>query len=144
MPTSEACVIDVFDPSFQRNPYDIVRRARETGRVARDTFGSMILLAIDDYEVVATDGRFGALGDRLAVMLGLNSGPTYDWLAGSLMFLDAPDHTRIRRLVRKEFTPRRVAELRPGILKTTLTGCWAQFYRRVRQSSSMTSPPNCH
>lgn len=47
----------------------------------------MILLQIEDFEAVATDDRFAALGDRLAGMLGLDAGPAYDWLAGSLMSL---------------------------------------------------------
>ena len=33
----------------------------------------------------------------------------------SMLMMDAPDHTRIRSLVNKAFTPRRVAELRPRI-----------------------------
>ncbi len=119
MSVAEEVVIDIFDDAFQRAPYDTIRRAREQARVARDPFGSMILLRIEDFEAVATDGRFSAFGDQLAQMLGLEPGPAYDWLAGSLMFLDPPDHTRIRGLVRKEFTPRRVAELEPAILATT-------------------------
>jgi len=92
-------------------------RGREPG--ARDPFGSLILLRAIDFEAVASDRRFGAFGDRLARMLGLESGPAYDWLSGSLMFLDPPDHTRLRGFVRKEFTPRRVAALGEGILAST-------------------------
>jgi cytochrome P450 len=33
----------------------------------------------------------------------------------SMLMMDAPDHTRVRSLVNKAFTPRRVAELRPRI-----------------------------
>lgn len=44
----------------------------------------MIPLRIEDFEALATDGRFSAFGDQLAQMLGLEPGPAYDWLAGSL------------------------------------------------------------
>jgi cytochrome P450 len=33
----------------------------------------------------------------------------------SMLMMDAPDHTRVRSLVNKAFTPRRIAELRPRI-----------------------------
>jgi cytochrome P450 len=105
--------------AFQRNPYDALSEARTRARCARDPFGSLILLRADDFEAVATDRRLDAFGDRLARMLGLESGPAYDWLSGSLMFLDPPDHTRLRGFVRKEFTPRRVAARHHGILATT-------------------------
>jgi cytochrome P450 len=39
-------------------------------------------------------------------------------LDANLLNMDAPDHTRIRRLVAPAFTPRRVEALRPGIERT--------------------------
>jgi cytochrome P450 len=119
MTVADELVVDVFDEAFQRNPYHVLSEARTRARCARDPFGSLILLRADDFEAVAADRRFDAFGDRLARMLGLESGPAYDWLSGSLMFLDPPDHTRLRGFVRKEFTPRRVAALQDGILATT-------------------------
>jgi cytochrome P450 len=119
MTIPDELVVDVFDEAFQRNPYDVLRKAGTQARCARDPFGSLILLRADDFEAVASDRRFGAFGDRLARMLGMEAGPAYDWLSGSLMFLDPPDHTRLRGFVRKEFTPRRVAALQHGILATT-------------------------
>ncbi len=38
-----------------------------------------------------------------------------DSVLRSMLMMDAPDHTRVRSLVNKAFTPRRVAELRPRI-----------------------------
>jgi cytochrome P450 len=119
VPAQEVPPIDVFDEGFQRDPYPAFARARSVGPIARDTFGNLVVLHIEDYEAVSTDPRFRSYGDSLPIMLGATSGPTYDWLAGSLLFLDPPDHTRIRGLVRREFTPRRLAALRPTIAATT-------------------------
>jgi cytochrome P450 len=116
---SRDLVIDVFDEAFQRDPYPVFRAARQRGRTARDTFGSIILLHIKDFEYIAADKRFGAFGDRLPRMLGATSGPTYDWLARCVMFLDPPDHTRLRGLVRREFTARRLSVLHGQIAQTT-------------------------
>jgi len=117
--TAATPVIDVFDETFQRDPYPVFAAARRHGRIAHDTFGSIILLHIKDFEDVAADKRFGAFGDRLPRMLGASDGPTYDWLANCVMFLDPPDHTRLRGLVRREFTARRLAVLHEQIAQTT-------------------------
>ena len=39
----------------------------------------------------------------------------FDAITGSLVMSDAPDHTRLRRLVKKAFTPRTAQQLRPRI-----------------------------
>jgi cytochrome P450 len=45
--------------------------------------------------------------------------PVTGYLSRHLLSLDPPDHTRLRRLVVKAFTPRRIAELRPRIEEIT-------------------------
>src|SRR6201999_2785797 len=39
--------------------------------------------------------------------------------ASTLLFLDPPDHTRIRSLVSKAFTPRTIERMRPRIVEIT-------------------------
>ena len=51
-----------------------------------------------------------------AVPPGKGSQATYVGLnAAHLLFTDPPEHTRLRRLVTRAFTPRRIAQLRPRI-----------------------------
>lgn len=59
----------------------------------------------------------------------LPPGPARDEMANRINFLDPPDHPRVRSLVSKAFTPRRVAAVRPWVEQTTthlideLDGC---------------------
>ncbi|HEU5469139.1 MAG TPA: cytochrome P450 [Actinophytocola sp.] len=43
--------------------------------------------------------------------------PALRTLLGSIFFTDGPDHQRVRRLLRQEFTPRRIAALEPAIVR---------------------------
>src|SRR5256885_7649585 len=42
-------------------------------------------------------------------------GPVFRALSRQMLFMDPPDHTRLRGLVNKAFTPRVVEEMRPRI-----------------------------
>ena len=46
---------------------------------------------------------------------GWSPDPVFGYLSVHLLNLDPPDHTRLRKLVNKAFTARRVAELRPRV-----------------------------
>src|SRR5262249_4189765 len=58
---------------------------------------------------------------------GLVEGPIYDAVATSILAVDGPDHTRLRKLVSRAFTPRSVERLRPamGELASQLAGRFA-------------------
>jgi hypothetical protein len=51
-------------------------------------------------------------------LAGLPAGAARDEMSHRINFLDAPDHTRVRGLVSKAFTPRRVEALTPWIEST--------------------------
>ncbi|MEU6799517.1 cytochrome P450 [Streptomyces neyagawaensis] len=70
----------------------------------------------DDARVVLADPRFSraAMLDEGAPRL--TAAPP---MPGSLFTMDAPEHTRVRRLVSREFTARRVQNLRPRIQQMT-------------------------
>lgn len=56
-----------------------------------------------------------------------------------LLNIDPPDHTRLRRLVSKAFTPRRVAEFTPRVQELT-DHLIDQFVSKGRRTSSTSSP----
>src|SRR5262245_1258559 len=116
--------LDLFAPAARADPYPGYRRQREAAPIARGPGDIWFLTRHDDCSQVLRDLRFGHTEpEDLAVnpiFTGRQTSP--DSLLDSngvpvLSFLvrNPPDHTRMRRLVSKAFTPRMVALLAPRI-----------------------------
>ncbi len=105
-------------PEGRRNPYPLYHRLRELAPVHRsDNARAWLLTRYEDCAAALRDPRLGKDYDRSM------SERRPDWrdrpaLAGneySMLNTDGPYHTRLRKLVSKNFTPRSVAALRPRI-----------------------------
>jgi cytochrome P450 len=113
--------INPFDPAFRIDPYPVYHRLRAEDPVHQSPFGFWILTRYDDCVAIAKDPRTsvdekkGKSHAELVAQLGYD--PTGRAFGGArpFLFLDPPDHTRLRRLVSKAFTPRVVEGLRPRI-----------------------------
>ena len=68
-----------------------------------------------DVQAVLRDARFGRAGFRQAAANALGEGALLDSYSQWFLFQDPPDHTRLRGLVSKAFTPRAVENLRQQI-----------------------------
>jgi len=109
---------DPLDPTFIADPYPLYRRLREEAPVFKAAQGFWILTRYEDVALSLRDRRFGKDfagniqrrygDDRMAEPVFANLGRT-------MLVLDPPDHTRLRSLVTKAFTARRVADMRPRI-----------------------------
>jgi cytochrome P450 len=105
--------LDPFLPEYRTDPYPLYRKLRELDPVHRSPVGAWVLTRHADAAAVLRDPRFSSNpahlgGDRPQV------GPRrVDTKV--LLFLDAPDHTRLRSLVAKAFTPGVVRRLRPRV-----------------------------
>ena len=106
-----------LDPDFQQDPYPTYDALRERAPVHHDAvFGRWLLTRHDDIEALlrnrdlCVDPR--KAGDGTFEQMFLNS---IDDREPSMLFLDAPDHTRLRGLVSKAFTPRAVQGMVPRI-----------------------------
>jgi cytochrome P450 len=110
-----------FDPATlgrERDPYEQLAEVRRSGPVVR--------LANGFWAVTGYDAALEALRERACAsgpiagryLSALPEGAARDEMAHRINFLDPPDHTRVRGLVAKAFTPRRVEALGPWITAT--------------------------
>ena len=107
----EISPLEVFSRASRPDPYSVYRRLREQGPIHRDeTLGLWFLVRHEDCGVLLKDGRFSAERTQAEQYQSV----TRD-IPRSLLGLDPPDHTRLRSLVLKAFTPRVVERLKPRI-----------------------------
>jgi cytochrome P450 len=117
--------VDLHSPAFMANPfpgYAALRRESPVHHVAGPMgLGMWLITRHDDARAVLTDPRFSKnvrlAPDWLKVMGG---GQGDEGLLGANMLnMDPPDHTRVRGLVVKAFSRRRMEALRPRVQQIT-------------------------
>jgi pimeloyl-[acyl-carrier protein] synthase len=95
---------------FRDNPYPVYKHLQATAPVQwNDVLGAWTLARYADVAQVLGDQHFSV--DRMRGADGLGG-----TIARSMLVSDPPDHTRLRNLVQKAFTPRMVEQLRPRIM----------------------------
>jgi cytochrome P450 len=113
-------VFDPFAPGFTDDPYPQYAALRAGAPAGRNPFGFWLLTRHDDISGLLRAGMSvedGNITDhellslREQVFGEVREGSR----ARSMLDRDPPDHTRLRRLVSKAFTPRAVQALRPRI-----------------------------
>jgi len=110
-----------FLPEVHSDPYPAYAQLRELDPVHKGMFpGVWILTRYADCLLILRDPRFSSdsrkseLFELFREMVGQQSpGLLEENRARSMLFVDPPDHTRLRTLVNKAFTPRVVESLRP-------------------------------
>jgi pimeloyl-[acyl-carrier protein] synthase len=102
-------------PEFHADPYPFYRRLREKEPVHQSPMGFWVLTRYEDCVAVLRDPRFGReeFQQMLTNVYGDDSEKPH--LPRSMLFRDPPDHTRLRALVSKAFTPRMVETMRDHI-----------------------------
>ena len=105
---------DPADPEFVRDPYPVYAELRAMPGLARYEAGGMWLVARHaEVDAVFRDRRLGRVFHPRTPEDFY--GPWNLVNVHSMLEMEPPDHTRLRGLVAKEFTPRRVEALRPRI-----------------------------
>ena len=112
----------MLEADYLSNPYPLYHRLRANSPIFWDEEQGGCWSVTSYAEVLAglRDARFSA--QRMSIETGwipekLKSSlePPISALTRQILFLDPPDHTRLRGLVSKAFTPRMIEKLRPRI-----------------------------
>jgi len=109
-----------FDPHFREHPYEVLKSLRERAPVLLDDqFNRWYVTRFDDVRQILRDKDMSAdprkanpesFVARITALAGTNnSAPS------SMLFMDDPDHRRLRGLVNKAFTLKAVEALRPRV-----------------------------
>jgi len=104
-------LFQLLDPKVHADPFPFYRRLREEAPVTWDPFmHTWVVTRYEDVHFVLKEFSADRTPDpKKMEALGLPSlGPVADLMARQMLFLDAPDHTRLRKLCMSAFTPRRV------------------------------------
>src|SRR4051812_35497195 len=111
--------LELFEPGAKLDPFPVYRRLLEESPVIwYEPFDEWIFTRYADVETIVRDPRFSSNprhrrgrpsfeGDVRVMAEGLG--------LSVLLFMDPPDHTRVRRLVSSAFTPRRMELMRADI-----------------------------
>jgi len=105
-------------PEFIRDPYPFYERLRSTDPMHITPFGAFLASRHAEVSLVLRDKRFGKdFVDRTVRRYGpqVMEEPVFRSMRHWMLQQDPPDHTRLRGLVVKAFTARRVEDMRPRI-----------------------------
>jgi cytochrome P450 len=117
-------VFDPFAAGFTDDPYPEYERLRAAAPVHESPLGFWVLSTYDDVTALLRSGssvdesKLGPGGFR-DLNEALYGGERYRMSGLSMLDKDPPDHTRLRKLVSKAFTPRSVAALQPRVEELT-------------------------
>jgi cytochrome P450 len=126
-----------FAPEMLEDPYPTYHRLRATHPVYR--MPRLDAWIVTSYEAVnqglrnpqLSSDRFPRARKRLA---SRDLDTLIDNRMRSMIHMDAPDHTRLRGLVNKAFTPRAVSSMEDHIHISSM-GCWTRCRPRDEWSS---------
>ncbi len=111
-------VLDPYDYDFHENPYPYYRRLRDEAPLYRND--ELNFWALTRHADVHRGFRNSvALSNRLGVALDPISRTPEAYRTMSFLAMDDPAHLRLRTLVSKGFTPRRIRELEARVLELT-------------------------
>jgi len=121
---------DVLDalarPGGSANPYPLYQRLRAIGPTATAPDGTLVVTGYRECSMLLRDHRLHKTPERRLADSGYpqwRDRPALRLMFSSVMMLNPPAHTRLRRLVAASFTAGRVAGLRPAVERIVAGAC---------------------
>ena len=121
MPPMPPGMFNPFTPGFDESPYEHYREMRDINPVQEHPMGLWFVSRHADVSAMLRDPRLSASEDNIG------AGPMreqYEQIIAdapvklvTMMDSDPPDHTRLRSLVGKVFSPRSIAALEPLVIQ---------------------------
>lgn len=110
---------DPFSEDFFNGPFETYRRLRDEAPVYySERYGFWALSRYDDVAAALKDCETYSSARGVSLDMFLEELP--EGMPDLVIMMDPPDHTRMRKLVNKVFTPRSVAALEP-MIRATIT-----------------------
>lgn len=100
--------------NFQQNPFPALRRLQESDPVHLTRRG-WVVTGYEHCSAVLASEDFGMAGIHEMFRRQAGPGPALDVLSHRFHSYDPPEHTRLRSLVAKAFTPRRIEGMRKHV-----------------------------
>ena len=110
-----ALVYDPFAPSFHDDPYPTWAALRENEPMHRTQIGTYVLTRHEDVFTLLRDRRLGRDIPPHLVRLAAGDGDLAEFFTSNLLNKEAPDHTRLRKLMVLPFTPKLIKDLRESV-----------------------------
>jgi cytochrome P450 len=125
---SDVLALNPFEPGFFDNPYAQYAKLREARQVHESGFGPWLLMRYDDVLRLLRDPGLSVdernapptLREELIASAAEGRDITRDT---SMLNTDPPDHTRLRRLVHKAFTPQVLERMRNRVQELVDQAC---------------------
>lgn len=108
-------MVDPMSAAYWQDIHGVLGPLRERQPVVRSTLGGVEVLRWEDAEPLLRDARMHQALQGMLANQGIEDGPLFAWWQLLMNNHDPPTHTRLRSLVGRAFTPRRVEQVRPRI-----------------------------
>ena len=110
---------DLYNPpsDFIKNVYKYYNLLREKSPIHKNSDGSYILTRYKDLVGVYRNFKVWSSDKRTEFGAKFGSSPLFEHHTTSVVFVDPPDHTRIRKIFQQAFTPKSILGLERNINK---------------------------